>query len=688
VDAAAEQIKTSPPDQNAEASPISIWGLKEILQQHADWLDSNGSAGFQADFSRENLSGTDLIDAKLRGAIFDKASLKRADLMMADLSDASLLQANLSDANLLGTEFHQANLQAAHLDGATGLLGPQLAGANLFGAVLPAETAPLEGMKNVGEVASRAGWFLGFVLILSAAAWLRIFTTHDAELLTNAGALPFLGLQAEFPFIPFYLFAPVALLSVYVCFHLYLQRLWDGAAQLPAIFPDGRSLDACLPWFARWSARNHFKWLKTKRSPLAFLETGLAMFMLYWVVPATAVLFWGRYLTLQDIRGSLLHVLLIGGAVAAGLNFPRMVGKAFRADSSQPSTEQKAGDWRSWELRTVLPVGVSALLLILSMGVKFGAPHGYGRNTGTSGIGISSWAANLLWTFGYNPYAQLAETDVSKRPPSWAGAISSEKKGDDLALVKGANLNRIKLRYAQAYGAFLLGAHLWQADLRNGYLPESDLRLANLRDADLRYAVLDHALVSGASLQEADLRNANFNRADLQGANLSTAVASNATLLDAILDRATLYKVDLRSASLQRSSWKQADLREADLENANLTMANLQEAYLTSTKLANAHLNRADLSLAILTDADLKHSDLSGSDFRGAILRGADLTGANLQDANLTGAVGVSASQICSAANSGKAQMDDNLQMEVQALCGNSRPQIAVPPPPVKSSLP
>src|SRR5579872_719108 len=118
VDAAAEQIKTSPPDQNAEASPISIWGLKEILQQHADWLDSNGSAGFQADFSRENLSGTDLIDAKLRGAIFDKASLKRADLMMADLSDASLLQANLSDANLLGTEFHQANLQAAHLDGA------------------------------------------------------------------------------------------------------------------------------------------------------------------------------------------------------------------------------------------------------------------------------------------------------------------------------------------------------------------------------------------------------------------------------------------------------------------------------------------------------------------------------------------------------------------------------------------
>jgi len=54
--------------------------------------------------------------------------------MLADFRGASLLQANLKDANLLGTVFHQANLQAATLDGATGLLSRQLAGANLFGA--------------------------------------------------------------------------------------------------------------------------------------------------------------------------------------------------------------------------------------------------------------------------------------------------------------------------------------------------------------------------------------------------------------------------------------------------------------------------------------------------------------------------------------------------------------------------
>src|SRR5712671_3032826 len=41
---------------NPLASPIVFRGLNEILEQHGDWLDSNGANGIQADFSRE--SGT------------------------------------------------------------------------------------------------------------------------------------------------------------------------------------------------------------------------------------------------------------------------------------------------------------------------------------------------------------------------------------------------------------------------------------------------------------------------------------------------------------------------------------------------------------------------------------------------------------------------------------------------------
>jgi uncharacterized protein YjbI with pentapeptide repeats len=667
VDIAARQAKTSTPEKQVEARPFASRGLAEILEQHGDWLDSNGDAGIQADFSRENLQDVDLIDARLQGAILNKTILKRADLMLADLRGASLLQANLKDANLLGTVFHQANLQAARLDGATGLLGRQLAGANLFGAVLPAETSPLAGLKNVREVAYRANWFLGSILMLNALAWLRIFTTRDSQIMKNAAALPFFPPQAELPFIPFYLFGPVVILSVYICFHLYLQHLWDGAAQLPAIFPDGQNLDMCLPWFARWSARRHFKWLSNTRSPLAFLEAGIAMLLLYWVTPATIILVWGRYLTLEDLRGTTLHVSLVVGATTAAMNFPRMVGKAFGADSPRPANSKKPSRQRAALLRNAVPLGIGFILFLLSIGTILGAPHGYGRTAESSNSGIETWAADALWTIGYNPYAELTETDVSTKPSTWSG------REEDITTVRGANLNRLRLRYVQAYGAFLAKARLWQADLRNANLSEADLREANLRQADLRFAALDSARLTRASLQEVDLRNADLNRADLREVNLSFAVLSGATLLDATLDGASLYRADFRAAFLQRASLKHADLREANLENANLTMANLQETYLTSTKLGNSQLRQADFSLAFLTDADLRKSDLSGADLRGAILRGADLSGANLQEANLRGAVGLTANQICSTGNRAEAQLDESLQRDVESLCGNSR---------------
>jgi uncharacterized protein YjbI with pentapeptide repeats len=664
--------------QGKGIGPLFVRGLAEVLEQHGDWLDSNGETGIQADFSDENLEGADLVDARLQDAILDRANLKRADLMLADLRGSSLLQANLQGANLLGAAFHQATLQAANLQGAQGLFNRQFSGANLFGAVLPAEISPAEGLNQIREVTGKAAWLLISVLILNILVWIRIFTTHDSELLKNGPAVPFLGLQADFPFVPFYLFGPVVILCVYVCFHLYLQRLWDGASQLPAIFPDGRNLDTCLPWFARWSARMHFKWLRGTRSPLAFLETTISITLLYWVAPATVFLFWVRYLTLEDPRGTTVHVLLVAGAVAAALNFPRMVGKAFGTDLSRPSIANGTAGRRAKRLRNYLPLGIGAVLLLISIGTIFGAPSRNGSVSESVNAGPNRWAADILWTVGYNPYAQVTETDVSTKPATWSGS------DEDLAQVKGASLNGLRLRFMQAYGAFFAKAHLWQADLRNANLAEADLREANLREANLQSAVLDHAKLIGASLEQANLRHSNLNRSNLQGANLSSANAAGATLLDSTLDGVNLYKTDFRNASLQRASMKQADLREANFENANLTMANLQEAYLTSTKLANSQLTQADFSLAILTDADLRKSDLSGADLRGAILRGADMTGANLQDVNLVGALGVTAGQICSATSLARIQLDENLRIDVESQCGSAR-QPPDPSKPVKN---
>ena len=638
--------------------------LPEILENHAAWSDSAGETGIQADLSGKNLAGADLVDARLPNALLHKTILKGADLTLADLRGATLVQANLAEATLLGTQLQQASLQASDLQGATGLLSPQLAGSNLFGALLPESISPLQGLKLVREIANKAGWLMGLTLLLDGLVCLRIFTTPDPQLVKNASALPFSGLENNLPFIPFYLFGPVVILCLYLSFHLYMQRLWDGIAQLPAIFPDGRRLDACLPWFARWSARLHFKWIRCSLSPLAFLEAAIAILVLYWVAPATALLFWARYLTLEDSRGTTLHILLVAGAVAAAMNFPRLAGKAFGPDPLRLNAEQKATARRAVLVLQVVPPSLGLLLFLLSIGTFLGVPHDY-RPTGQSpSAGIKAWAPDILWTFGYNPFAQLTEADVSTKPPGWTG------REDEIADVKGANLNGLRLRYIQAYGAFLMKAHLLRTDLRNAYLSEADLREANLRQVDLQFAVLDRAKLARATLPEADLRNAKLDRTDLRDANLSFAVLSEATLPDATLDGANLYKSDLHGALLQRASLKKADLREANLETSNLTMANLGESYLISTNLSNATLKNADLSKAILTDANLRKSDLTGALLQGAVLRGTDLSGANLRGADLRGAEGLTATQICSAANQRNTQMDENLAQEVASLCG------------------
>src|SRR5216683_198015 len=641
--------------------------LRETLENHASWLDTAGEVGTRADLSSKNLESADLVDSRLPDAFLQKTILKNADLTLADLRGATLVQANLAEATLLGTQLQQANLQAADMHAATGLLSPQLAGANLFGATLPESISPFEGLKLVREIASKGAWLTCLTLLLDALVCLRIFTTPDSQLVKNSSALPFSGLQTTLPFIPFYLFGPVVILGLYLCFHLYMQRLWDGIAQLPAIFPDGRRLDACLPWFARWSARRHFLWLRDTKSPLSFLEAAIAILVLYWVAPATVLLFWARYLTLEDLRGTSLHILLVVGAIAAATNFPRLAGKAFGPDMSRISAEQKSSRRKNAHTLQAAPPGFGLLLFLLSIGTFAGVPHDYRATAQSPAPGIRAWAPDVLWTFGYNPFAQLTEADVSTKPLGWAG------REEEIAGVKGANLNRLRLRYIQAYGAFLVNAHLWRTDLRNAYLSEADLRGANLRQVDLRFAVLDRAKLARAALPEADVRNANLDRADLRDANLSFAVLSEATLLDTTLDAANLYKSDLHLALLQRASLKRADLREANLEDSNLTMANLAESYLVSTNLRNARLKNADLSKAILTDADMRKSDLSGALLQGAVLRGTDLGGANLRNADLRGAEGLTPTQVCSAANLRGTQMDDNLLQDVTGLCGNMR---------------
>jgi uncharacterized protein YjbI with pentapeptide repeats len=684
--------------------------LEIVLEQHREWVRSNGRTGRQADLSRLNLEGSDLTDTNLQGALLNGTVLKGADLLLTDLQRASLLQANLEGANLLGARLRDANLQGARLEGATGLLAAELSGTNLTFAKLPAEVATADDLKYVARRGRHANWLIFGLLLLNVLAGWRVITVSDAQILRNASLLPFPVLRNGVPLAQFFLLCPLLIGTLYLWLHVYLQRLWEATAALPAIFENGRRLDRSLPWIVSWPARNYFKWLRESRPALAGVEKVLCILMLYWVPPATMAIFWGRYLTLQDLRGTILHSALIAAAMTAAIHFPRSAARAFRSDDSEslprratgliqaeepvsaseelahspafpallgnPAASpgpQPRGDspsvprHRSVSLRIPIGVGFGLILCLLSIGIIGGVPHG---GNPAQGIGSGSpwtWAADALWLVGYDPYARVTEAEISRKPSGWTGSDA------EISRVQGANLGGVRLRYLQAYNAFLVRARLRQTDLSFAYLSEADLREANLRQASLRSAMLDQVKLNGAMLQSADLGRANLIRAELGKADLSFASLVGALLLDAKVDGAVLYGADLRNAWLERASFEQADLRQANLEGANLKMSNLRGAYLSTAKMGGARLEGSQLGSAILMGADLRHADLSNSNIQGAVLSGADLGGANLQNADLRGVVGLSAAQLCAATNARQAQLDDALATQVAAQCGAIR---------------
>ena len=749
-----EIIKSEKAAPRSKAARPAKVELELLLETHREWVQSGGRKGRQADLSRLNLEGADLTDTNLRNARLNDTDLKGADLLLSDLEGASLLQANLEGANLLGARLREANLQGANLKGATGLLAAELSGTNLTFAKLPAEISTAEDLKYLARRGRHANWLILCLLLLNVLACWRILTVSDAQILRNASSLPLGSRRNELPLVQFFLFCPVLLGGLYLWLHVYLQRLWEATAALPAIFENGRRLDASLPWLVRWPAHSYFRWLRERRSALAGVEKATCMILLYWAVPATMLLFWARYLTLQDVRGTILHILLIAAAVSAAIHFPRSTARAFGSiDSGWPAADSGAADageapsrrrgdsvrgsmseagqpgWLeaapggiSADESTVavaevpgvslrssvpvdeavaellqsaeehlpeplaaqpraaaagkptgvwrrIPVGVAFgfILLLLAIGTIGGAPHNGNPAQGIGAASPRTWAADAFWLIGYDPFAQVNETEISRKPEGWTGS------DDQLGRAEGAGMNGIRLRYLQGYGAFLAKARLRQADLRYANLSEADLRQANLRNASLRFAVLERARLDSASLQSADLAHANLIRASLEKADLSFASLAGTLLPDAKADGAVLYGADLHGASLARAALGQADLREAELEGANLSGSDLHEAYLSSAKMAGAKLDQARLGGAILMSADLRRVDLSASNFQSAVLTGADLTGANLQNADLRGVVGLRAAQLCSAANIRGAQLDDALAADVAAQCPGSR---------------
>ena len=654
-------------DLNLEAPEPSdqaggVFDLAAILDQHRVWVESGGEAGAKADLCGANLENADLTGANLQGAFLQRANLRGADLSMANLRHASLVQADLCNANLLGTEFRGANLMGATLYGAEGLWLGRLGGANLYDAMLPETISSIDGAKTVWDTTKSARWFYFLMLTVCALCGLGVATTSDTRLILDGQTIPIARLGNALPMNAFYLIAPIALVVLFVRFQFLLLRVWSSMSSLPAVFPDGQTVERGGPWYLMGLVRRHFRWLRESKTPVSWLETVMATALAYWAVPATTLLLWIRYLVRQDLRGTSFHVLFFVLSVSVATGLPAVVSRVIRSGEEKRPTTRSVFRLALLTLRA--PIAAGLVLLILSCGVIWGIPADSDASRRYFSASPRRWSAEVFRLVGYRPYADLVEATLV--PRNVRLAVQTEAPNDGA----GAKLNENSLRYARAYRATLGGARLWRADLVGAYFTEADLRNANLREAHLRDAVLDHARADHAQFISADGKYANLAGADLRFSDMTYSIFEGANFAGAKLGNASLYGANLRQSNWLRADLSHSDMRDTQAQGSDLSLASLEQTDFSGARLADTKFGGAQFKGTILLGADLRNSDLRNATFPGAVLRDASMEGAHVDGADFRGALGLTANEVCATTGWQTAQFDPDVLAAVQTRCG------------------
>ena len=638
--------------------------VAEALDQHRLWVESNGQEGIRGDFAGANLSDADLTGVNLQNADLTKVNLRGADLSMANLRGANLVEADLRETNLLGAEFSGANLMGANLYGAQGLWAGRLGGTNLFDATLPEAVGAYDGGKTIGQFTQAARRFYLLVITICAGACAMVALTKDVRLLLDESAMVSARIPNLLPLQGFYMGAPLLLTALYLRLQFLLLRLWGSMGALPAVFPDGQTPEKDGSWYLMGPIRQHLRWTRDPRSPLAMVESRLAKLLAYWAVPTMIFLFWLRYLVMQDYRGTLLQVFLFTLVAAAGFTMPRIVARVLRpGDWTDESTPQflrdVAGAFR-------VPVLLGLAVFLMSLGVIRGLPADANARPDIGRGDPRRWAAAAFQALGYRPYADVTEESIST---SAAKPATDGETGTG----SGPRLNEINLRYSRGYRTQFAGARMWRANLEGSSLSEADFRSANLREAVLRSANLDRLQAAKANLVSADAEGAQLAGADFRGADLSYANLDGAKLTTANFGRATLYAVKLRNADLLRAELSHADLRDVKLDNAVLSMASMEQTDFSAAKMTGVNLTGAQAKGTIFLEADMSRADLRGASFPAAILRDTKLDGARVEGADFRGALGLEAWQVCSTTGWQGAQFDADVKAAVLQSCGGAQ---------------
>ena len=272
-------------------------------------IDLTGASLDGRDFTSFNLQVANFKRASLRGANFSLAELHGANLEGSDLSGATFNGADISEAS-----FREANLRCVDLSNVRGALEQeQLAGADLTAAKLPDSLSRvLTDLGTLKALSDSARNLLFAVLAACLYCWLTIATTTDGNLITNHTSSPLPVIQATIPIVGFFIVAPLLLLCISLYFHFYLQRLLEEVASLPAVFQDGRPLQAKVDtWLMNEFVHSRLRQENVGRPFLSHIQVWISVLLAWWVVPMTIFLFWARYLRRHEWYGTIFHIVTL-----------------------------------------------------------------------------------------------------------------------------------------------------------------------------------------------------------------------------------------------------------------------------------------------------------------------------------------------------------------------------------------
>ncbi|MDE2125731.1 MAG: pentapeptide repeat-containing protein [Armatimonadetes bacterium] len=530
---------------------ITAAELTSRLDAHRRWVRQEQDAQ-PANFAHCSLRNVDLSDQELSNADFTGADLTGADLRGSFLSGAEFHEAVLRD-----TRLQRSTLWSANMSKSTDLTTVQLSGADLRSATLPAN---LHFDAIFTTRASVKSAVISLVVYLTCAAWVLLALTamRDATLFVPqyGATMPLTGVEVSGSTL--LVLGPLLVGISWIYLAVAMQRLWERLALLPAVFTDGLPVDITVGGGALTAIVR--AWSPTLRSsqPAVFkLQVALVVLLVWGAAPVTAAAFWLRGLRAHNWIVSGLHVALVslfsGVAVAFYL----------RCVQTLTSTTLRRG------LQSTSAAVTMVAVALITAAASYGGINGVPIRAQTEGTGSGSLLERvvpLILRGPLAPFAQMADTELSRHPSDWRGTSPA-----DFALVRGAQLQSVDLRGANMGIAFLVRANMRWAHLRRAILTDADLRYARLRGADLREADM-----RGINLRNADLTDANLTGADLTGADLR-----GASFLNANLNRARLLGADCRGASFSIANMAGADLREANLLSTSTGVTGISQDQLT-----------------------------------------------------------------------------------------------------------